>query len=231
MPQPDDYTPPQTAPFGMVDWRESGQLPRNGYYRRRDADVALLAVHHPDAESSAKAVNTFHTTGNYFDGENAPHIAYHYYIENSGLIVLCNHTWEQSWHATRANRIALGVCVNGDLDKRAPTTAQRLALTWLLDALCVAFGLAQSKVFGHGELTQYGNSTACPGSFLLPLVKQYRAGQAVPPPATDWRVKYIELAGVTERHRKTLEWVADNSGDAVSKLHAAAALAGQWMEE
>jgi hypothetical protein len=49
---------------------------------------------------------------------------------------------------------------------------------WLLSVLP---GTARPRVFGHGELTQYGNSTKCPGS-VLPWVKQFREGEPAPVP-------------------------------------------------
>ena len=257
------YSLPTNAPVPVVDWRDSSELPRRCnlpaskyisgcYYSRRNEAINLIAVHHAAAESDVKAINTFHETAGYFDGDNAPHIAYHFAVESDGTIVQCNYVEERSWHATNANDQALGICLQGDLNAHAPSDKQRIALQWLLDTLVEDFKLTRAAVYGHGELTQYGNSTSCPGSHLLPLVKAYRAGQQIatigvlePTYRTLFeseQAKYIAVLGVCKHHEGAMKYVINllNRGsddkDSAEKMAIArkvltAALAGQWATD
>lgn len=257
------YSLPANAPVPVVDWRDSPELPRrcdlpasqyiNGcYYRKRNQPITLIAVHHAASEADVKEINTFHETTGYFDGDNAPHIAYHFAIENDGTIIQCNYVEERSWHATRANDSALGICLQGDLDKHAPSDKQRIALQWLLDTLCEDLKIPRTGVWGHGELMQYGNSTSCPGSHLLPLVKAYRAGQqmaAIGVYEPTYRTlfeseqkKYITTLGVAQAHEGAMKYAitlltrGSDDGDSAEKMRIACkvlqlALAGQWATD
>lgn len=175
------------APYGMQDWRESPRLPRrelpsfpNGHYNRRTQLLTILAVHHAAGTDTVQGINTYHTqVKNWADpGEagviHAPHIAYHFFIHLDGTITWCNQLWERVWHATNANDTALGVCLNGNCDVLPPRPAQLEALAWLLARLLSWRGLAHRAIWGHGELTQFGNATSCPGRFLLPTIQAWR---------------------------------------------------------
>jgi N-acetyl-anhydromuramyl-L-alanine amidase AmpD len=226
----------ENAPYGSRNWLETS---RKGYFEKRHGQIAMIAVHHAAAASGVAAVNRFHQQKNWCSAASpcyAPHITYHYYIESNGLLYLCNYHWESSWHASRANDTSLGICLQGDLDKTQPTPQQIASLRWLLDELRTDYRIERGRIFGHGELTAYGNDTSCPGRYLLPFVRAYRAMQDVPielkkpVEAVDWQTRAIEILGVADAHKRTLEWIAVNSTEDHVKDRALAALNGQWME-
>jgi hypothetical protein len=100
-------------------------------------------------------------------------LQYHYKVARDGKIYRTRDVEEVTWHATNANPIAVGICLDGDLTKQKPTEAQLNGLRELLDEICAWLSIPKSKVFGHKELSSYGNFTQCPGS-ALQYVIEYR---------------------------------------------------------
>jgi N-acetyl-anhydromuramyl-L-alanine amidase AmpD len=101
---------------------------------------------------------------------------YHYKIDRQGGIYQTRELTDSVWAVSNANDIAINICVDGDLTKQDPTVAQLKSLKELLHSLCnehPEFPAGQKNVFGHGELTAYQNSTACPGR-LLKYVIEFR---------------------------------------------------------
>ncbi len=101
-------------------------------------------------------------------------LMYHEKIDRSGTLYLCRDPQYVLWHATRANDIAYAINLDATVDS-APTRAQFAMLGWRLEQLCQQYGLGRDRVYGHGELTAYGNATQCPGQDALGWLRQWRA--------------------------------------------------------
>lgn len=115
-------------------------------------------------------------------------LMYHYKISGDGRLWITQPEDLVTWAVNNANRKSLNICVDCGTNQ-GPTTHQLDTLASTLEWLTnerPEIPAGRADVWGHLELRQYGNSTACPGR-LLPYVQQYRAGQwgagQVPPPA------------------------------------------------
>ncbi|HMA36544.1 MAG TPA: peptidoglycan recognition family protein [Chloroflexia bacterium] len=205
------------APHGYQDWRNTDQLPRvktaeypQGLYNRRSQPVSILVVHHTASTSDDIIFdNTYHTQIKNWNepGQpilHAPHIAYHFYIDQSGRLTACNYLWERSWHATDANDKGVGIVCQGDFQAgtNKPSQAQLETLQFIIGTLMAYFKIDRTSVWGHGELRQYGNATTCPGQNFLPAVQGFRTGTDFAAPAgggdpTAIRWKVVDTTGAT----------------------------------
>ena len=159
--------------------------PWNEHPTREAAAISLLAVHWDGGPS---ALPERYDALAYYAMEALYHIArdwgkrdygyglmYGEKIDRQGRIWITRPDTDVCWAVTRANEIAYNICVDA-CEKSPPTQAQLDTLGKRLDVLRRRYGLTRSAVQGHGELTQYGNDTSCPGSDLLALVHGYRLG-------------------------------------------------------
>lgn len=181
--------------------------------RRPLSAINRLVVHHQGGGRVTAASNAwnliredalYHMQKNWGTSARpyyAPSIAYHYVISYEGYVYWLNDRGETTWHAMGANPSSIGIELQGNFTLKdeqekpcEPTTAQLRSLALLLDYLtewtedgAKAIPATKENVWGHGELTQFGNRTACPGT-ALPYVQEYRrtgriqkAGIALPP--------------------------------------------------
>lgn len=105
-------------------------------------------------------------------------LMYHYKISGDGRIWATQPEELITWHVTEANPDTLGICLDCG-EYQQPTKAQLDSLVALLDWLCYErpdMPVGYENVWGHGELREFGNSTACPGPFL-PWAIAYRNGK------------------------------------------------------
>lgn len=112
-----------------------------------------------------------------------------------GIVVVCNHAWERTWHATRANDAFYGFQMELDGNQDVPDDGQLAAWQFVIDG-----GLRDSpynfttidqpQMYGHGELgdtkppwwndhlfgpwIDYGNATDCPGVLVRRIIDAYR---------------------------------------------------------
>lgn len=102
-------------------------------------------------------------------------LMYHYRVSADGRIWRTQPEELVTWHAHAANYSGLAICC--DLGPgQTPPQQQIDGLQSLLDHLCYErpdFPASRPDVWGHGELTQAGNHTPCPGA-LLAWVQAYR---------------------------------------------------------
>jgi N-acetylmuramoyl-L-alanine amidase len=104
--------------------------------------------------------------------------------------------------------------------------------------LCDKYSMPADRlhIIGHYEINRTDRAR-CPGGgvnldTLVAMVRERLAPVPVPTEEPDYRIKYIELYGVTDRHRKTLEYIRDKSAsNEDARERAAAALAGRWRED
>lgn len=115
----------------------------------------------------------YHIAKDWGGGSYGYGLMYHEVVSRQGEVFITRPPEHVVWAATRANNLGYMIKVDASVGQ-PPTEAQLRALGARLDARSAAFGLAHAAVWGHGELTQYGNSTSCPGPTLLQYVYNYR---------------------------------------------------------
>lgn len=134
------------------------------------SSIKSIVLHHTD-NFTLKQIHSKHTSHGYLDKKGAPFIAYHFLILENGTILWLNHLQDRVWHARDANFHTIGVALHGNLVDTSPTRKQIESLKALTKALKTSLGLEKLPLIGHGELTEYGNDTECPGKHGRQLVK------------------------------------------------------------
>jgi hypothetical protein len=125
---------------------------------------------------------------------HAPTITYHLGIGGSAeatpaRVFVLNDVEAATWHAAYANGIALGIVVDVG-QSQVVLPAQAAAMQRVADVLSSQtpdIPADWRENYGHGELTDWGNATACPGD-VLAYVRRYRATGSMfygPPPPGD----------------------------------------------
>ncbi len=181
------------------------QLPRDGYYSRRPGSISDVIIHNTGGQEDIQADNDYHRFKAVWDKDDpnvhAPHIAYHLWLPydpvaflskhglesdsiSPSVVVWCNHLWERSWHATNANDVCVGIALQLDGESQEPSEAQKTGVSWLIDEFLPDQGVVipRKRVWGHGECSKvygggpdWGNNTVCPGKYVLPWVREFRA--------------------------------------------------------
>lgn len=117
----------------------------------------------------------YHIQKDWGDGSRGFGLMYHEVVSRDGRVWLTRPATDIVWAAMGANPISYHTKVDAGADY-GPTAEQLATLPRRLDALRERYGVRRDQVFGHGELTQYGNATECPGPALLAALRQYREG-------------------------------------------------------
>lgn len=100
-------------------------------------------------------------------------LMYHECLSQDGRLWITRPAYHQVWACMSANYRTYNLKVDGS-PTSPPTAVQLAALPRRLDALREQYGIKRAMVYGHGELTLYGNSTSCPGEDVLRVVQAYR---------------------------------------------------------
>jgi hypothetical protein len=166
-------------------------LPRaaaNDPPKRNLSDIEFLVIHwdgtgtidaNYDPIARYKWEAQFHIDKNWDDPPAVSHgggLMYAIKIDRWGRSYLCRNAEDVLWHATRANIPGYAICLDATEDS-PPTPMQFATLARVIQAKRTEFKLDYKAVWGHGELTQYGNQTACCGPTALAWVQNYRAGK------------------------------------------------------
>lgn len=177
--------PRPAAPRGLsvdADW-----TPRGGFSRRWECVV----VHHSGSDKSTpEGMRSWHMQGRGWD-----ELGYHFVIGNGigygdGTVYVGNR-WRQQKHGAHCktpnnyyNDHGVGICLIGDLDRRAPTQKQIASLARLCAFLTTKCGIPKSKIMTHGGVTK---KTACPGKnfSLAPVLRQMSQFALFEPDAAD----------------------------------------------
>jgi hypothetical protein len=209
----------------VVDLRR--RLPHNTTYPRARAwdrrpleAISIVAVHYDaiplrpigryDAVARYVAEARDHIAKDWGNGWHAPTIAYLLKIDGQpdddlATVYVLNDVEEATWNANDANGIDVAVCV--DLGQgQEPFRSQLATLQRVLDVFdqdTPELPCSHSETYGHGELTDFGNATSCPGA-LLPYVQRYRETGALYDGAADYQGK----EDMTEDQRRLLELLA-----------------------
>lgn len=98
-------------------------------------------------------------------------IGYHFLIDAAGRIFEGRELNWQGAHAGGANNAQnIGICLLGDLERRAPTPAALKSLELLVDDLRQRFKIRENRLYAHREM----NTTDCPGDALTSWIKSHR---------------------------------------------------------
>ena len=120
-----------------------------------------IIVHHSASSADTKAVQImgWHIQRGFTD------IGYHKIIEGNGTPVNGRPEKEQGAHNKHGgfNRIALGICVTGNLELNKIRPAQFDSLVRECAKWCILFDIEPDAILGHKET---GASTLCPGKHL-----------------------------------------------------------------
>lgn len=163
----------------------TGQLPHNGNYPLRPiANIKLIGIHY-DGVDSLPGLDPIpflqqeaqeHIDRDWGGGYHGAGLMYHYCIDDQ--IYRTAPEVALLWAAMNAN--PLGLFIKMRAGPNTPPNQTKLdLLIHLLYWLCNErpdFPASASDVWGHGELTQYGNSTQCPGDVLRNFCQSYRVG-------------------------------------------------------
>lgn len=180
-------TPPP-APSGVQFIDVRTQLPRhatNDPPKRRLLDIEFLVIHWdgtgtiaPDYDPIAryKWEAQYHIDKDWGGGSHGGGLMYAVKIDRAGLAYLCRNAEDVLWHANAANIPGYAICLDATVDS-SPTSAQFASLKRVIEAKRKEFSVDYGAVFGHGELTQYGNATSCCGPDALAWLHDYRAGR------------------------------------------------------
>ena len=142
-------------------------------------EIYRLTIHHegnaapndildPD-EVAARIRNTFDGHKN---GRGWSDIGYHFTIDRAGRIWELRSLQWQGAHAgnPQVNKGNVGIEVMGNFNLQKLNSAQKAALTHLVDKLCAEYGISAGHVYTHGELW----NTDCPGRDLQAFVDRRR---------------------------------------------------------
>lgn len=98
-------------------------------------------------------------------------IGYHFLIDSGGRIFEGRELEWQGAHAGGSNNYQnIGICLLGDLEKRAPSEAALKSLQVLLDDLRTRFRIPADRVAPHSEYA----TTRCPGPALTAWLRKYK---------------------------------------------------------
>lgn len=119
-----------------------------------------------ESTASLRGIQRFHLEENGWGD-----IGYHFLIDAAGRIFEGRELNWQGAHAGGANNAQnIGVCLLGDLERRAPTQAALKSLELLVADLRQRFKIRENRLYAHREL----NTTTCPGDALTSWIKAHR---------------------------------------------------------
>jgi len=119
-----------------------------------------------ESSTALRAIQRYHMESNGWGD-----LGYHYLIDAAGRIFEGRELRWQGAHAGGANNAQnIGVCLLGDLERRAPTSAALKSLELLIEDLRGRYKIRPSRLYAHREL----NTTTCPGDALTNWIKKHR---------------------------------------------------------
>lgn len=143
-----------------------------------------IVLHHTAADrGSVEGIHEAHLRRRDGNGNPWMGIGYHFVIGNGrGMpdgAIETTFRWRQQLHGAHAgradyNQVGIGICLVGNFEKHAPTTAQQAAIRRLIRHLRSTYNIQPDKIVRHSALKK----TACPGRhFSIAKVTQ---GSPVP---------------------------------------------------
>lgn len=161
-----------TLAWLLSDSLEEGSTMLDGTSGRTQREISGIIVHHSGASESAwpwDAIVLDHTSETYEwkgktqTGRNWTAVGYHYGIGEDGTVYDGRSLDEVGAHAYGANTGTIGVCLLGNFAGTNPPDAQLQAAVKLISQLMADYGIAETDVQGHREVSQPDRPTVCPG--------------------------------------------------------------------
>lgn len=135
-------------------------------YASRTLDkINQIVVHHSATiGQTAEDYARYHVLSNQWPG-----IGYHFVIEKTGAVILCNPLTTISYGVSGHNTPSIHICLSGNFMKEKPTPKQLKSLSKLIVHLRRQVP-QHLGVFGHRD---YGQ-TSCPGHYLAQHLHQFQ---------------------------------------------------------
>lgn len=151
--------------------------------RRLLKDINYAIVHHDAALTgdSYDAVSKYVGQAKYHISKGWKHMSYHLRIARDGKVYQTVPFEEIGYHAGswKHNVTGIGICLDGDLTKQEPTTAQLASLRKLMDFLSNERP-DMPKLVREGFWPHKGVRllpTSCPSPMIAKIVDDYRKGK------------------------------------------------------
>lgn len=148
------------------------------------AAISQAVVHHEAIFAADKydVVSRYQSEARYHISKGWGHISYHLKIARDGAIYQVLPFEQVAYHAGNlaVNKRSIGICLDGDFSKQAPSPAQTSSLQtvmrWLSTQRPDIPKLDHKGFYGHREVKLFGG-TYCPGPDILIRVKAFREGK------------------------------------------------------
>ena len=124
-----------------------------------------IIVHHSAFDQDADQlmqINQWHKDRDFPLSQRGFYVGYHYVINHDGQITQTRELDEVGAHTRGFNFESIGICLEGDFTKKAPSDAQKASLGELLLMLVNRLKVDPSDIKPHRT---FGN-TSCYGDFL-----------------------------------------------------------------
>ncbi len=160
------------------------KLPSVGSLGRRLFKDIKYAVFHHDAVLTGETydpVQKYHTEADYHIKKGWKHLSYHLRIARNGQVFQTLPFEEIGYHAGnyKYNRAGIGICLDGDFTKQAPSPAQLTSLRRLMTHLATERPdlplLLRKGFYSHKEVRLL--PTSCPSALINQIVKDFRNGK------------------------------------------------------
>lgn len=173
-----------------------GQLPRANWQNLevRDFSAINMLVAHwdglapDDKYAGYDPIQHYVSEANYHIGKDwgggsyGHGLMYHFKIDRSGNVYQVRALQDVVWAEMGANGAGIAVCLDAGVTAAGgtvnPTDGQLSSLKrlseWLFTERPDLPNLTAGRVWGHGDLTQYGNNTSCPGAKIKALCASLR---------------------------------------------------------
>ena len=162
--------------FAGVDSQLRGQMQLGWKPAVNERPWKYIVLHHTAVErGSVESIHRQHSARKDRNGNPWLGIGYHFVIGNGqGMrdgLAEPTFRWTKQMHGAHAgnrkyNELGIGVCLVGNFEKHAPTSAQVRTTQRLLTYLRETYKIPAKNIIGHGDI----KNTACPGR-LFSLAK------------------------------------------------------------
>lgn len=119
----------------------------------------IIIVHHSGGDWSFEQINNHHKNKWGFRSSLGFFIGYQKFISFNGVVHIGRSDLEEGAHCIGMNKSSVGICLQGDMEKRKPTQAQLISLKREMDKY--------EEVRMHCDFSQ----TLCPGRYLKEWLK------------------------------------------------------------
>ena len=149
-----------------LEWHKS-----RTWSKRPLSKINKIVVHQSLTTGSLTGINSYHIKpgkDNHISPKGAPHICYHYAIDQKGVVHQCNHLSSLVWHTKGQNTSGIGIVVLGNFEgptykgTNSPTDTQIKNTNRLIDLLLkkTDIKIESSEIYGHAD---FGKEN-CPGN-------------------------------------------------------------------